>query len=153
MCISIARCFVFFLLEEMWKPCYIPGKSSPAGSPSCLPCNKLLERCCCHIWLAHTHRTNVFLQLHAEQQRCLPVDITLPIKLYSKTFISSTRRHNELWLNIHCSSFKMHIWLQIKPRYAVKFSFVTQKDVICWREPRLQEKTAVRLKFSHALTV
>lgn len=107
-----------------------------------------------HLTRAHTQNRWIPPATAARKTtHLLPVDIMLRMKLYSWTFICYTERHNELWLNIHCSSFKMHIWLQMKPRYGVKFSFVMQKDVICWREPRLQEKTAVRLKFSHALAV
>lgn len=69
--IHIVQFFMFFLseCEEMWKACYTPGKTSPAGSPSHLPYNTLLERCCCHAWQERIHWTNEFLplQLHTKQ--------------------------------------------------------------------------------------
>lgn len=71
------------------------------------PHNCLIASCwsCCHTWQEHTHWSDEFLQLqlHAEQPTyCLSTSCAGWNCILRR--LSVTLRHDELWLNIHCSS-------------------------------------------------
>lgn len=102
----------------MWKACYMIIKTFSAGL--CHAFSQVVrELLILHLTLKHSiNNSSSYIQNN-------------PLTAFWLHPLAKTPSHNsmrkELWLGVHCLSFKMHVWFQMKPRYTMKFPFVTQR--------------------------
>lgn len=142
-----STCLLYnFLFFRVWRNANILHASGKLLGASLTLFNKLSRLTRANNWAEEFLQ----LQLHAKQPTYgLPTSCSGWNCTLSRLSIT-WRGTNESWLNIHCSSFKTHVWLP-NETYAVKFPFVTPK--MSSAGGSLQEKTALWLRFSHALAL